>query len=65
MADEQQDIEYEEIDSDEVDRVVAALEQLMESVQSETIQSYLAEAVDSIFYLVYEDGEETETGAAA
>ena len=59
--------EYEEINSDEVDRVVEALDHLMEIVQSENIKHYLEEAASSIYYLVYEDeseGQETLDKAA-
>ena len=57
---------YEEISSDEVDRVVAVLEELIDSIESENIQYYLEEAADSIFNLVYEvaDDEELESEAA-
>uniref|UniRef100_A0A7C4QUI3 Uncharacterized protein n=1 Tax=Schlesneria paludicola TaxID=360056 RepID=A0A7C4QUI3_9PLAN len=51
------DIEYEEITSDEVDRVVAALEELAASVTSETIQAFLQEASHNIYYLLYDDDE--------
>lgn len=47
--------EYEEITSEEVDRVVEALDHLIEVVQSENIKHYLEEAASSIYYLVYED----------
>lgn len=47
--------EYEEISSDEVDRVVEALDHLIEIVQSENIKHYLEEAASNIYYLVYED----------
>ncbi len=47
--------EYEEINSDEVDRVVEALDHLIEIVQSENIKHYLEEAASNIYYLVYED----------
>ena len=47
--------DYEEISSDEVDRVVEALDHLIEIVQSENIKHYLEEAASSIYYLVYED----------
>lgn len=47
--------EYEEISSEEVDRVVEALDHLIEMVQSENIKHYLEEAASSIYYLVYED----------
>ena len=46
---------YEVISSDEVDRTVAALEELMSRLQSENIQSILDEAADEIYSLVYSD----------
>lgn len=49
------DDEFEEISSDEVDRVVAVLDDLIETVQSENIQALLEEASNSIFALVYDD----------
>lgn len=50
--------EFEEITSEEVDRVVALLEELMESVDSENIRTYLEEAMNNIYYLIYEDEDE-------
>jgi hypothetical protein len=50
-----QDGEYEEISSEEVDRVVAALELLSESISSETIKSIIDGCSSEIYYLVYED----------
>jgi hypothetical protein len=47
--------EYEEITSDEVDRVVEQLERLMETVSSENIKTYLEDAVNNIFFLLYDD----------
>jgi hypothetical protein len=47
--------QYEEITSDEVDRVIQALGALIESVSSENIKSYLEDAVNNIFLLVYEE----------
>lgn len=47
--------EYEEITSDEVDRVVEALEMLRGTVGSENIRATLEDAISSIFYLVYEE----------
>jgi hypothetical protein len=61
MTDE---IEYEEIDSDEVDRVVAALEELGTSVASETIRAFLEEASANIYYLIYEDEDDSAQAAA-
>ena len=69
MSDEHNDIiaaqhhlatadEYEEISSEEVDRVVEALDRLMEGVQSENIKHYLEEAASNIYYLVYEEEED-------
>lgn len=55
-----ENLEYEEINSEEVDRVVAALETLMESVSSETIRAALENASNEIYYLVYEDDETAE-----
>ena len=55
--------EYEEISSDEVDRVVAALEKLVASTESENVRAILEAASNDIYYLVYEDeAEETEGG---
>ena len=65
MSDEHNDIiaaqhhlatadEYEEISSEEVDRVVEALDRLIAGVQSENIKHYLEEAASNIYYLVYE-----------
>lgn len=56
--------EFEEVSSDEVDRIVDALDSLIESVDSDNISHYLEEASSNIYYLVYEDsdhGEETAT----
>jgi hypothetical protein len=60
------DDEYEEITSDEVDRIVEALEGLISSTESVNIQTYLEEALNNIFYLVYdqEDAEETDDEVA-
>ena len=60
--------EEEEISVTEVDLVLGKLEQLIETVQSETIQAYLEEAYDYIFHLVYEedsdDSDELSEGHA-
>jgi hypothetical protein len=58
------DIEYEEITSDEVDKVVAALEQLSATVDSETIKAFLEECSTNIYYLIYDDDEEGDSLAA-
>ena len=47
--------EFEEITSDEVDRVVEQLEKLIETVSSENIKAYLEEAVNNVFFLLYDD----------
>jgi hypothetical protein len=53
--------EYEEISSEEVDRVVEALDRLIEGAQSENVKHILEEAASSIYYLVYEDeGDQAE-----
>lgn len=46
---------FEEISSDEVDRVVSNLETLAETVESENIRTYLEEAINNIYYLVYDE----------
>ena len=57
MLEENED-QFEEITSEEVDRVVAQLESLIESTDSENIRSFLEEAMNEIYYLVYEEEEE-------
>ena len=67
---EQEDIEqtdaavdgddFEEITSDEVDRVVTSLEQLIESVDSENIRTHLEDAMNGVYYLVYDEDDEAE-----
>ena len=47
--------EFEEISSEEVDRVVEAIVRLIAGVQSENIKHYLEEAASNIYYLVYEE----------
>lgn len=56
--------QYEEITSDEVDRVVAALDDLMESTDSENIRAFLEDAATNIYCLVY-DAEEEDLADAA
>ncbi|MFM8475517.1 MAG: hypothetical protein ACKOEO_06930 [Planctomycetaceae bacterium] len=51
--------DYEEIRSEEVDRVVEALDHLIECAQSENVKHFLEEAASNIYYLVYEDDEES------
>ena len=53
-----EDQDFEEISSDEVDRVVETLDNLIEGVSSENIKHYLEEASSNIYYLVYEDSDE-------
>ena len=54
-SEEESEEEFEEITSDEVDRVIETLENLVENVQSENIRAHLENAVNEIFYLVYND----------
>lgn len=58
--DQLEEQEYEEISSDEVDRVVEVLDGLIENTQSENIKHLLEEASSQVYYLVYEDEEEDE-----
>lgn len=71
MSDEQfvsnddiDDVDFEEISSEEVDRVVSSLEQLLETVESENIKVQLEEAISHVYYLVYDDEEEELNEAA-
>lgn len=57
---ENNDQEYEEISSDEVDRVVEVLDGLIENMQSENIKHILEEASSNVYYLVYEDDEDQD-----
>lgn len=60
--------EFEEISSEEVDRVVEALDRLIEGAQSENIKHYLEEAASNIYYLVYEveaEGDDEDLEQAA
>lgn len=59
-----QNYEYEEVSSDEVDNVVAALENLSETVDSEVIKDLLQECLNNVYYLVYEDDEDMTSEAA-
>ena len=52
---EEENYGYEVISSDEVDRVVATIEELMTRVQSENIRSILDECADEVYGLVYTD----------
>jgi len=57
---ESEELEYEEITSDEVDTIVATLTQLSEASNSETIRQLLDDCAASIYYLIYEDEDEIE-----
>jgi hypothetical protein len=59
-----QEEDYEEISSDEVDRVVEALEALMATVDSENIRCFLEEATNSVYLLIYDDDEPAASEAA-
>jgi hypothetical protein len=56
--------DYEEISSDEVDRVVEALETLAATVESENIRFHLNEATDAIYLLIYGDDDQPQSEAA-
>jgi hypothetical protein len=56
------DDDYEEITSDEVDRVVASLEELMDTTTSLNIRCCLEEAAANIYCLIY-DEEDLEEAA--
>ena len=58
------DDDYEEISSDEVDRVVEALETLMATVDSENIRYFLEEATNSIYLLIYDDDATSDDAAS-
>jgi uncharacterized FlaG/YvyC family protein len=60
-----EDDEFEEITSDEVDRVVERLEALIETVDSENIRFHLEEATNSIYALIYDDADEDDDLADA
>jgi len=57
----EEESEYEEISPDEVDSVVAKLEELISSTDSENIKAFLEEASEQIYYLIYEEEEDGET----
>ena len=59
-----QEEDYEEISSDEVDRVVEALESLMATVDSENIRYFLEEATNNIYLLIYDDDVPAASEAA-
>lgn len=51
--------EYEVITSEEVDRVLDALDALIESVNSDNIRVALEEAADSVYSLIYGEDDES------
>lgn len=55
---------YEEIATDEVDRVTAALKALQAGVASQTIREFLEDCATDIHFLVHDD-EPGEIDAAA
>lgn len=55
--------EFEEISTDEVDRVVAELEAIALTVESENIRYHLALAVQDILGLVYYDDSDIADAA--
>ena len=57
--------DYEEITSDEVDRVVAALDELIESTVSLNIRACLEEAAANVYGLVYDDEDLDDLSEAA
>ena len=59
------DDEYEEISSDEVDRVVDSLEDLIAGVESENIKTHLEDALNAVYYLVYDEEEDDEDEVTA
>ncbi len=56
----EEEYEEEEITSEEVDRVLESLTNLLESVESATVHEYLEETYNQIFSLIYEEEEVTE-----
>ncbi len=64
LVSEMPDGEFEEISSDEVDKVIAVLEKLSDDVASETIKALITECSNSVYYLVYEDDDGSMSEAA-
>ena len=56
----EEEYEEEEITSEEVDRVLESLTNLLESVESANVHEYLEETYNQIFSLIYEEEEVTE-----
>ena len=65
IIDQVEENDFEEICSDEVDRVVEILDGLIENIQSENVKHFLEEASSSIYYLVYEDDADSDEEAVA
>ena len=65
IVDQAEENDFEEICSDEVDRVVEVLDGLIENIQSENVKHFLEEASSSIYYLVYEDDADSEEEVVA
>lgn len=63
LAMEPESCGYEIISSDEVDKIVDAIENLMVRVQSENIRSILDAAADEIYGLVYTDSMDESEAA--
>lgn len=59
------DDDYEEITSDEVDRVVAALDELIEATVSLNIRACLEEAAANVYGLVYDEEDLDDLSEAA
>lgn len=55
---------YEIINSQEVDKVVAAMEELMATIQSENIRQILDEAADEVYNLIYSESSFEDAEAA-
>jgi hypothetical protein len=64
MARLDDEFEYEEITHEEVDHVLAVLEELTGKVASETIRAFLEECSTNVYYLVYDDEEDDLSSAA-
>lgn len=56
--------DYEIITSEEVDGILDSLESLIASTTSENIRSYLEEAADQIYSLVYSEDDQAAEEAA-
>jgi hypothetical protein len=52
--------DFEEICSEEVDRVIAELEKLIESVHSTNIKAHLTDALNAVFDLVYDSDDSAQ-----